>query len=72
MSNKELTKAKIEEDEDFINCPSADNSLEKFLKKHPNGTTDEKIAQVLMLDKEDVEDKYQEAIILIKDDMKVE
>lgn len=62
MINKEETKKKIEEDNDFIYCPSAENSLEKFLKKHPNGVNNEKIASVLLMTQEEVEEEYEIAV----------
>lgn len=69
MTNKEEIRKKIEEDNDFIYCPSADNSLEKFLKKHPNGVNNEKIASVLMMTQEEVEEDYRVAVEKLREDV---
>lgn len=71
MSNREELKSKIGNDSDFIYCPSSDNSLEKFVKKHPNGTSNEKIAQVLAMTSEEVEKVYQDAVEMIRTELKV-
>jgi GTP cyclohydrolase I len=70
--NKEEEKKKIETDPDYIYCPSAENSLEKFLTKHPEGVNDEKAAQVLMTTPDKVRKYYDEAVELIKRDMGVD
>ena len=71
MSTKEENKKKIKEDPDFIYCPSAENSLDKFIKKHPNGVNDDKIAQVLMMTPEEVRDAHEEALEKIREELKV-
>ena len=64
-------RKKIAEEEDFIYCPSAENSLEKFMKKHPNGVNNDKIAQVLMITPEEATEKYEDALEGIREQMKV-
>ena len=71
MSSKEDLKKKIESDPDFIYCPSAENSLEKFTKKHPNGASSDKIAQILAMTAEEVEKAYQDAVSRIRTELKV-
>lgn len=66
---KEEEKNKVELDPDFIYCPSANNSLDKFLSKHPDGVNDEKAAQVLLLTPDKLKKYYDEAIELIRKDM---
>jgi hypothetical protein len=67
--NKEEEKKKIEASPDYIYCPSAENSLEKFLTKHPDGVNDDKAAQVLLLTVDKVKKLYNDAVSLIKKDM---
>ena len=43
-------KKRIETEPDFIYSSRYNNSLEKLLKKYPNGCKDKLIAQVLLLD----------------------
>ncbi len=66
---KEDQKEKIENEPDYIYCPSADNSISKFIAKHPNGVTDEKAAQVLLMTKEKFQKYYEEAIEMLRKDM---
>lgn len=66
MKNKEEIKNKIEAEEDFIYCPRLGNSLEQLLQKHPEGVDNERIARVLLLTEEEVEEVYQNAIKKIK------
>lgn len=67
--NRDEEKRKIEEDPDYIYCPSSENSLEKFLTKHPEGVNDDKAAQVLLTTPDKVRKYYEEAVQLIKKDM---
>lgn len=67
--NKDEQKAKVEIDPDYIYCPSSENSLTKFLAKHPDGVNDEKAAQVLMVPVDKLKKYYDEAIKLIREDM---
>ena len=71
MSTKEDLKKKIETDPDFIYCPSSENSLEKLMKKHPNGISTEKMAQVLTMTPEEVESAYENAVEKIRTMLKV-
>jgi len=71
MTDKNKIKKKIETDPDFIYCPRLGNSLSIFLEKYPEGVDDAKIAKVLMVDEEDVEEIFQAAIIKIRKSMGV-
>ena len=70
--NKEEEKLKIEADPDYIYCPSSENSLEKFLVKHPDGVNDDKAAQVLMIVPDKLRELYGEAVEMIRKEMIVD
>ena len=70
--NKDEEKKKIESEPDYIYCPSSGNSLEKFLTKHPEGVNDDKAAQVLLTTPDKVRKYYDEAVELIKKDMRLD
>lgn len=70
--DKEIEKKKIENDPDYIYCPSSENSLEKFLTKHPEGVNDEKAAQVLLTTPDKIREYYDEAVELIRRDMGID
>lgn len=67
MSKKEKDiKKKIMEDEDFIYCPRLGNSLEKLIDKNPEGVDDERIAKVLLIEEEEVQSIFMQAIEKIR------
>lgn len=67
MSKKEKDiKKKILEDEDFIYCPRLGNSLEKLIDKNPEGVDDERIAKVLLIEEEEVQSIFMQAIEKIR------
>ena len=53
---------KILNDEDFIYCPRLGNSLKKLIEKNPDGIDDERIAKVLMMEEDEVEEIFEGAI----------
>jgi hypothetical protein len=63
---------KIAEDEDFVHYPKFENSLKKVLNKNPDGLEDGKIADILCIDKEEVESIYQSAIKKIRQKLNIE
>lgn len=67
--SKEDFKKKILEEKDFIKCPRSNNSLEKYLSKGPEVAEDKAIARLLMIDVDQVEKIYQEAIQIIRKEM---
>lgn len=69
---KQETIRKIKEEDDFVNCPKMDNSLKKVMDKHPDGLEDEKIADLLCIDVEEVEAIYQSAIKKIRKKLNIE
>lgn len=62
MTKKKTVKEKILEDEDFIYCPRLGNSLKKLIDKNPEGVDNERIAKVLMMTEEEVEETYESAL----------
>ena len=62
MTKKKTVKEKIFEEEDFIYCPRLGNSLKKLIDKNPEGVSNERIAKVLMMTEEEVEETYENAL----------
>jgi len=62
-------KNKIETDEDFINSPNHRNSLKVFVSKNPEGVSNDRIAKVLMISEEEVEEIYKTALNKIRKNM---
>lgn len=73
MTNKSKAKIKqrIEEEEDFVYMPRLGNSLEKFTEMYPDGVSDEKIAKLLLMEKEEVEAVFESAINKIRKNLKL-
>jgi hypothetical protein len=51
-------KAKILQDEDFVDCPKFKNSIKKIKEKNPDGIDDKLIAEILLLTPEELEALY--------------
>lgn len=51
-------KAKILQDEDFVDCPKFKNSIKKIKEKNPDGIDDKLIAEILLLTPEELETLY--------------
>lgn len=69
MIDKNEMLRKIAEEEDYIRCPKFSNSLNKFTQKNSEGTENSTIARLLMMDEEEVERIYQEAVQMLREDM---
>jgi hypothetical protein len=67
---KELIMQKIKEDPDFVKCSKHGNSLIKYLSANPGEIKDKTIARLLMVSEEEIEKIYQEAIDLLKRDVR--
>lgn len=67
--NKDEIQKKIAEEDDYIRCPKAGNSLTKFVTKNSEGVEDATIARVLMIPEEKVETIYQEAVVMLREKM---
>lgn len=71
MTDEELKK-KISEDADFIRAPKFNNSIATLLRRHPDGIEDKAIARYLMLEEEEIELIYQEAVEKIRKQLGIE
>jgi len=72
MANKYDFKKRILEEEDYIKCPRSSNSLKQYLTKSPEVIDDKVIAKLLMINLEEVQKIYDEAVKLIKEDLEQE
>jgi hypothetical protein len=68
MDKNEILK-KILEEEDYIRCPKFSNSLNKFTEKNSEGIENATIARLLMMQEDEVERVYQEAVQMLREDM---
>jgi hypothetical protein len=69
MIDKNEMLKKILEDEDYIRCPKFSNSINKFTAKNSEGVENSTIARLLMMTEEEVEQKYLEAVNMLREDM---
>lgn len=69
MIDKNEMLKKILEDEDYIRCPKFSNSINKFTAKNSEGVENTTIARLLMMTEEEVEQKYLEAVNMLREDM---
>jgi hypothetical protein len=67
MQKIDEIKKRIMNDEDFINSPNHKNSLKCFIAKNPEGVSNDRIAKVLMISEEEVEEIYLSAIEKLKE-----
>ncbi len=72
MINKNEIEEKINSEEDFIYCPRMNNSLKVFINSHPDGVDNTRIAKVLLIKEEEVEEIYQSAIKKFQENLKKE
>lgn len=68
--NKDEVLKKILEEEDYIKCPKCSNSLNKFMMKNSDGVKNSIIGRLLMMTEQEVEEIFQEAIKILRKDMK--
>lgn len=68
-ADKNEMKKRILNDPDYVRCPKTSNSLQKFLSKNPDGVEDNTIARLLMIDEEDVQELYDEAVEQLRESM---
>lgn len=69
MSDKNKVKKKIESDPDFIYCPRLSNSLKIFMEKYPDGVDNAKISKLLLMDEQEVEQIFNQALEKIRKNM---
>lgn len=66
IKEKKTPKERIETEEDYIHCPHSKNSLKNLIQKNPEGIDNERIAKVLMISEQEVEDTFESAISKIR------
>jgi len=66
LKEKKTPKERVESEEDYIYCPHSKNSLKVLVQKNPEGVSNERIAKVLMMTEEEVEETYESALEKIK------
>ena len=69
MIDKEQIKKQVLEQEDYIKSTKYSNSLSKVLQRYPDGVDNRAIARLLMMEPEEVEKIYNEAVEMLKDDL---
>ena len=57
-----LLEDRILNDDDYIHCPRLKNSLTNMVNTNPEGVDNERIAKVLLITEEEVEELYQSAL----------
>lgn len=68
----DITKRRLEEDEDFINLKRFDFSVSEIIKRYPEGVPDRLIAQGLCISEERLEEQYQVVVRRLRLLMKVD
>jgi len=69
MDNKEDLQKRVLEEEDYVRAPKFSNSLSKFLARNSDGVENATIARLLMIPEEKVEEIFQEAVLMLREDM---
>jgi len=68
MDNNE-NKQRVLNEEDYIRSPKFSNSLAKYTARNSEGVDNSTIARLLLISEEEVEQLYQEAIQMLRDEM---
>lgn len=71
-ADKTEIKKRIAQDTDYVRCPKCSNSLTKFLQRNPDGVEDNTVARLLMIPEDQVEQVYQEAVLKLRESLKIE
>ena len=69
MTDKNELQQKVLNEEDYVRAPKFSNSLAKFVARNSDGVENATIARLLMIPEEQVEKIYEEAIVLLREDM---
>jgi len=69
MDNKEDLQRRVLEEEDYVRAPKFSNSLSKFLARNSDGVENATIARLLMIPEERVEEIFQEAVLMLREEM---
>jgi hypothetical protein len=64
-------KKQINNDSDFIYCPRLGNSIKKLLDIYPDGVDNKRIAKLLLMKEEEVEDVFNSALKKIRKNLKI-
>ena len=64
-------KQQINTNKDFIYCPRLGNSINKLLEIYPNGVDNERIAKLLLMTEDEVEETFQSALEKIRKGLKL-
>jgi hypothetical protein len=68
MDKIELSN-RVTTEEDYVRCPKFGNSLSRFTSKNSDGVEDAVIARLLLISEEEVARLYQEAVIMLREDI---
>lgn len=60
--DKESIKNKILTESGFVYCPRLGNSIKRLLEKNPNGISDDRIKKVLLMNTQELEGRFNNAI----------
>lgn len=68
MDRNELQQ-KVLTEEDYVRAPKFSNSLAKFLARNSDGVENATIARLLMISEEEVEKIFNEAVVMLREEM---
>lgn len=71
MTDEEARK-KVHTLPDFVNSKRYDHSLQKLEERYPDGAPNKVIANVLMIEEEEVEPEFEKVVVKLRDKMGVE
>lgn len=63
---KKTTKERVAEEVDFCYCPRLSNSITNLIEKNPNGVDNERIAKVLLLTEDEVDEIFESALAKLR------
>lgn len=69
MDSKEDLQKRVLEEEDYVRAPKFSNSLSKFLARNSDGVENATIARLLMIPEEQVEQIFEEAVVMLREKM---
>jgi len=69
MTDKNELQQKVLNEEDYIRAPKFSNSLAKFLARNSDGVENATISRLLMIPEDKVEEIYEEAVQMLREDM---
>lgn len=69
---KKTAKERIENETDFCYCPRLSNSITNLVEKNPDGVDNERIAKVLLLTEDEVDEIFESALVKLRAALGVE